>query len=216
MPHQHAIRVAVVSLALFAACQISPLPPNVTGPDAGPSGAGGTGGGDPVGPGSQEPCYCTRRPGRGTSFRCPMGVDEEVSAVIGSAGGTVSLTGQQGRGLPFSLRIPPTALAEPQKITITETSTPPPASFTDYSPVYRVEPVGLELAVPGELRVPWGNRDGSVARDLALYWSPSGEPSSYVRLADSYVNAGFNQASARNGGYLFVGAPKGSAYAHCP
>ena len=211
MPFHRAIRVVLLA-SLAAACGVPPPPPDVTGPPRTDAGAG-----PPTPPPPDpSPCHCTRRPGPGTSFRCPAGADEQASALIGPAGGVVELSGQQGRGVPFSLKIPPRALAAPRRITVTETSTPPPADFIDFSPIYRVDPIDLALTVPGEWQVPWGNFEGDTPRDLALYWSPSGAPTSFTRLPDSFVNAGFNQASARNGGFLFVGAPKGARHAHCP
>jgi hypothetical protein len=60
-------------------------------------------------------------------------------------------------GVPFEMVIPPNALSVPTTITVTELAVPPPAGFADWSPLYRIDPVDLVLAVPATLTVPFSN-----------------------------------------------------------
>lgn len=165
---------------------------------------------------SLDGCPCTRRPGPGNSWQCAMGANESASAVIGPSGGTVSLMGQQGAasGVAMTLQIPPGALASDTTITITETNVPPPASFLDWSPVWRFEPLGLTFAAHATIQMPWGNLSGPVDPALATYWSADG--CTWERRADSYVNAGFMNASIVALGYGFAGSPRTAATASCP
>jgi hypothetical protein len=168
---------------------------------------------------------CTRRtPG---AFRdCPAGIGQSSSGVIGPDGGTVTLQGQQGpvSGVPFSISIPPNALAAPTTITVTELSTPPPAGFADWSPLYRIDPVDLRLAAPATLIVPFSNSccrsttapcGASFSRAMGLFWS--GQDTCVLeRLPSSYVNAGIEQGSATRLGFAIVGFANlgGDPYCH--
>ena len=71
-----------------------------------------------------------------------MGVGESVTRRVGAAGGSVQLTARQGAasGVDFALDLPPTALQADVELRITETTTPPPADFVDFSPIYLAEP----------------------------------------------------------------------------
>jgi hypothetical protein len=182
-------------------------------------GPGGVGGIVPSGNGGagSTVCHCTRRPEGPSSWQCPIGVGQSVSMTVGRAGGTISLTGQQGQssGVPFSLDIPPTALLAPTTITITETTIAPSDGYVDYSPVYRLDPPGLAFAVPVPIAVPWGNSGSSDSASLAIYAAPD-QSASFQSLADSYTNAGFEQGSVKNGGLFFVGYPETSANPACP
>lgn len=173
--------------------------------------------GAPGGAQQPQPCACTRRPGSGTSWQCPIGVGQSASATIGPKGGTVSLYGQQGAGsgVAFELVIPPTALDHDVKITIVETSEAPLGSFVDFSPVYRIEPTDLTFAVPVKVRIPWGNSLTQVSNALSIYWA-GGCGGTFERVPDSYVNAGFNQASTKQLGWAIVGYEKGPSLEACP
>ena len=161
-------------------------------------------------------CGCTRRPGPGNSPSCPVGANESVTVTVGPSGGTIVLWGQQGKGsgAPMRLDIPAGALSVDTAITITETSFSPPASFIDYSPVWQLAPVGLTFDKPVKIIMPWGNEDGTVDGPLASYWSADG--CAWEKVPDSYVNAGFENASIVRLGYGFVGYPKTSLKASCP
>src|ERR1700690_3832310 len=148
---------------------------------------------------------CTRRPaGTSNTFQCPVGLGEYVAKVIGPAGGTLEIQGRQylGSGVTASLAFPPTAFAAPTTVVLTETAIPPPHDFLDWSPVYRVEPLGLALASPTPVRFPWSNVGFSVPRNLAIWFSLDG--SCFTPLPDSYVNAAFNQGSTSTLGYFIV------------
>jgi hypothetical protein len=160
-------------------------------------------------------CGCTRRPGAGNSSLCPAGVGEYVSMDIGPAGGTIAIAGRQGpeTGVDASLAFPPTALAQPTTILLTETAIPPPSDFLDWSPVYKVEPLNLDLAAATPVQFPWGNL-GGVVPDLAIWFSPDG--SCFTRLPDSHTNAGFEMGSTRKLGYFLVAAARSPSTATCP
>jgi hypothetical protein len=145
-----------------------------------------------------------------------MGADQTVTATIGTSGGTIQIAGQQGpaSGVSFQITFPPLALAGPTEISVTETSIPPPTNLGDWSPVYLVQPVGLKLAKVAALRIPWGNVDG-VAPPLAIYERTAAGTCDFERLADSYTNAGFEQASLLELGYLVVGTPVANVPASC-
>ena len=179
------------------------------------AGTGGAGGTDDAG--GSAACPCTRRPGTGNSWQCPAGVGESTSMTIGPAGGKISLVAQQGKGsgVPFSLDIPPTALSQDTVVTITETSLAPPPDFIDYSPVYLVEPASLASSVRIRISLPSGNTSGMLASALSVYAAVQwGDP--FERVADSYVNAGFMQASITQFGLFFAGSPKTPAQTNCP
>ncbi len=168
----------------------------------------------PAEPGATS-CGCTRRPGAGTSFQCPAGVGEESVATIGAAGGTVSIAGRQGAasGVDAAIDFPPTALEAPTEVALIETAIPPPLDFLDWSPVYRVEPLGFTLAAPAPIRLPWSNLSGIVS-GLSIWFSPDG--GCFSRLPDSYTNAGFEQGSITQLGYFVVAAERTASTATCP
>jgi len=163
-------------------------------------------------------CPCTRRPGPGNSYKCPVGANAFSRRTIGPAGGTVTLVGRQGAasGVNFMLSIPPGALSQPTLITVTETNLSPPAGFVDFSPVYHVEPDGLSFAQIAALQVPQGSNLSLVPIDLAIYQSAADDTCAFQPIADSYTNAGFEQSSLTRTGYLFVAAPQSAAQASCP
>jgi hypothetical protein len=166
-------------------------------------------------------CPCTRRSGAGTSFMCPAGAGQSQAMTIGTAGGKVTLAGQEATqtGVPFSLTIPPGALASDTMITVTETSVSPPADFVDYSPIYLVQPAALTTTVALPIVIGWANKSGLSAggpsAPLAIYAAPD-VAGPFTRLPDSYVNAGFMQGSIKAFGAFFSGYPKQPAQAGCP
>ncbi len=164
---------------------------------------------------SATSCGCTRRPGSGNSWQCPEGIGEMVTSSVGPGGGTISIEGRQGpaSGVAAAIDIPPNAIAEPTDITLIETAIPPPHDFLDWSPVYRVEPLGFALATPAPIRLPWQNLSGTVPT-LGIWYSPDG--SCFSRLTDSYTNAGFEQASISRFGYFLVAAQRSAPTDSCP
>jgi hypothetical protein len=193
-------------------------------PDAGPSSMDADA--EPSdGAAAAASCYCTRRPGTGNSVQCPAGVGEHASATIGPSGASVSLQGRQGvaSGVAAQLNFPPTALATPTRITLVETAIPPPEDLLDWSPVYLVQPAGLALAARTPVQLPWssgplstpqGGPSVTTVADLSIWFSADG--TCFTRVSDSYTNAGFEQGSLTQLGYLIVGAPRTASTATCP
>jgi hypothetical protein len=154
-----------------------------------------------------------------------MGADESVTSSLGPSGGSIELMGQQGKaaGVSFRIDFPPGALSQDVTVRVTETSIPPPVEYEDWSPIYLVEPRGLLLGKVAAVRVPWSS-NGSFASSrivyaqagLALHQRDELQTCAFAPIADSYANAGFEQASLTSLGYLFVGAPKSSDKSACP
>ncbi len=187
--------------------------------DGGPTGGGAGGGfvadpvdgvcngialvnpGPPARPLGTTGCYCTRRDAVPVGM-CPRGVNQSASVTIGPEGGEISLVGQQGVGVAFNLKFPPGAIATPTLITVTETSLPPPAGSVDFSPVYRIDPVGLVLAEPAALKLPWSQ--DQICGAPTVFWSATSLCRLEV-LPSSYYNAGFNNGNIGRLGYAMTG-----------
>jgi hypothetical protein len=161
----------------------------------------------------QNRCPCSRAAGRAnppSGWTCPAGTGASASATIGPAGGTLSLvTGTSG--VTLELDVPAGALAETTQLTVTELPGPTPTDYTDYSPVYKLAPTNVTFKVPAHLRLPWSLalKAGVVfygKKELSIYFA-SCAPDGFARLPDSYVNAGFSQASLDRLGYVFAGYP---------
>ena len=162
-------------------------------------------------------CPCSRRPGVNNSFKCAMGTGESITQRVGTAGGSVQLTAQQGAssGVDFRIDVPPKTMQADIEVQITETTNPPPAEFVDYSPIYLVEPGDVSSQFQIRLTVPFGGNDGEIPVTLAIYAAadPAGP---FERVSDSYINAGFLQGSIRHFGAFFAGSPRTAAEAACP
>ncbi len=77
---------------------------------------------------------------------------DSASALIGPAGGTISL--QSGRGDAITLRVPPQALFEPTTLTVTALTESPRRTFSNnIFPGVLLEPEGLVLNRPAKLQV---------------------------------------------------------------
>jgi hypothetical protein len=182
--------------------------------DSGAGGSGGSGGSGGTVCATPLDCPCTRRPGVGNCFICPMGAGQFNSAVINArSGGGLVLYAQQGAGVPFYVAIPAMALATDVRVTVTETTIPPPIDYVDYSPVYVIESP-IPTSRPLQLLMPYSNKSGDVA-NLSIYFAsdPSGP---FSRVANSAVSAGFIEGSISQFGALFVGYPKTPAHQSCP
>jgi hypothetical protein len=155
-------------------------------------------------------CPCTRRPGPGNSFMCPMGSGRFGSYHVPEAGGTIEFATEQGT--PLRLKIPSGALHGATTITITETECPPPASFIDGSPVYQIDPPDLTFAKPVLISVPYAVRSGLVP-PFDIYLTNGGK---FERVADSYRNAGFLEGSISHLGSVMAAKPKTGAEQSCP
>jgi hypothetical protein len=157
----------------------------------------------------QPGCPCTRALGRGNSYQCPMGVGQTNYATIGPAGGSLILPGQQSKasGVSFAITIPPGALASDTLISVEETDLGPPSGLVDWSPVYLLEPRGLQLARVAGLQIPWSSNVSQTPNTLGVYARDENGACGFKRLVDSYTNAGFEQASLTELGYLLVATP---------
>lgn len=160
-------------------------------------------------------CGCSRRTSR-SAIDCPEGLGEYAVTTVDANGGAVSLEGRQGifSGVAAEVTFPPDAFAAPTAITLIETALLPPTDLLDWSPVYLVEPRGLALTSPAAVRLPWGNLPTELVSDLSIWFSPDGI--CFTRLSDSYTNAGFEQGSIAQLGFLIVGTPRTASTATCP
>jgi hypothetical protein len=204
-----------------------------TPPGAGSAGAGGgtimTGSAGAVTTGSagatntgsagatQDPtdaCPCSRALGRANPpahLLCPSGSGAKAQAMIGPQGGTLTLDTHSPEGVVLTLMVPPGALQKATLISVVELPGTTPTGYTDYSPVYSFEPTGLQLSAPAKLNLPWdvvieSGFSLSTPRELSIYESAT-PTDGYARLADSYANAGFSQASLSTLGYVFAAYP---------
>ncbi|MDX2011469.1 MAG: hypothetical protein SFW67_14820 [Myxococcaceae bacterium] len=219
-----AMRVVVAGLfAVSAACFAPAI--EQSGADGG-SGAGSSGEGGEICPSvaivdpgdSVQPagaCLCTRRDDV-PNGRCPRGVGESASAVIGPAGGSVALNGQQARasGVAFTITFPTMALSTPTTITVTETRIRPPTGFVDWSPVFRIDPVGLVLNEPAQVLVPFSQGRGTAIGGGELFWSTD-KPCTLARLPSSSMNAGFNNGNVGRLGYVLSGVARLGTAEYC-
>lgn len=162
-------------------------------------------------------CPCTRRPSGVAESTCPRGAGQMTTTVIGLAGGTASLTGQQGQfsGVALAIAIPPMSLTANSAIKLTETGMAPPAAYIDWSPVWQLAPIGVNFHVPAKVTAPYSNSNGKVDPALAIYTSMDGM--TWTRLSDSQINAGFTTGTLSELPQLmFNGAPRSAANASCP
>ena len=88
-----------------------------------------------------------------------------------------------------------------------ETDLPPPSGFLDWSPVYLIEPRGLSFSKVAGVQLPWSSNLTQIPGTLAIYARDENGTCGWKPLIDSYTNAGFEQASLTQLGYLFVGVP---------
>lgn len=165
---------------------------------------------------ASQDCKCTRRPAGAPSRRCPWGSGSSSSEAIGEQGGIVRLSGTLSTvGVATQLKIPAGALQESIQLTITELKTAPPAGYVDYSPVYRVDPLDLMLESPGEIILGFSNQDGLIPNALSIYHADTPE-GPFTRIPDSYINAGFLQATLMRGGYYFASYVTPEELRPCP
>jgi hypothetical protein len=182
-------------------------------------GAASASGGAPAqGGGAASACPLCTRHSSTLSRLCDKGTDQSASATIGPAGGELSLRGTPSTfSVPLRLTFPPNAVSEDTEITITELSAPTPESLLDFSPIYEISPLGLKFTAAVEVRVPWAYPypDGLIALKPRILWA-SEVDGSYAELPEDYQNAGFNDATLPETGYLLTGYPKGPAHEGCP
>jgi hypothetical protein len=157
-------------------------------------------------------CPCSRRAEAPISMQCPRGSDRAIAMNVGPDGGSIALSGTrqtQAQGVPVKLDIFAGSLENETKITLLESSLSPPDGFVDWSPVYVIEPTGLDFVQGSGITIPWRNSLQEIDDSLAIYFAETAD-GPFEKLADSYVNAGFSQATALKAGYFFVGYPAAS------
>jgi hypothetical protein len=167
-------------------------------------------------------CPCSRAIGRANPPEhrlCPPGSGAKMQATIGPGGGTLMLDTHAAQGSAFVLDVPPGALPMPTVLTVTELPGTTPIGYTDLTPLYVLEPVGLKLAARAKLSIPWNVviASGFELRsppETSIYESAT-QTGGYARLGDSYDNAGFSQGSIDTLGYLFVAYPASIDPASC-
>lgn len=163
-------------------------------------------------------CVCTRRDAV-PAGNCYRGTGHSSSATIGPEGGTLKIEREPGdpskRELPdrFTIRFPPGAILTPTLITVTELADPPPADLVDWSPMYRIEPVGLRFEVPAEVKVRISQGTGPTLFRPALFWSSSSD-CRLERLPGSSVGTNIIQGQVGRLGFAISGyAKKGDSEA---
>ncbi|HLK91855.1 MAG TPA: hypothetical protein VKZ18_18330 [Polyangia bacterium] len=166
---------------------------------------------DPISP--LPGCPCTRRPGVGNSYLCPMGAGATQFAQVDPQGTNVLLFGvlSQTTNVPISIQFPAGAVDVPTVVSITETTVPPPAGLLDWSPVYLIEPRGLVLHKVAKLGIPFSNVT-TVPGDLAIYARSEAAACAFAPIGDSQTTVtqgsqGFTQASLTQLGYVMVASP---------
>jgi hypothetical protein len=172
---------------------------------------GGTGGqdGGVVPPGDGRACPCSRRADQPQSFWCPPGVGSISGLLVGLSGGTITIDGTAATaGTPFSIELPPYALSADVLIGLTESRIAPPAPYVDDSPIYEIQPAGLQLAIPAKVSVPITNFGNVIPREVALYQTFNCG-ASFSRIPDSYQDAGNVVGSMSTLGAVFAGYPRG-------
>lgn len=103
------------------------------------------------------------------------GTGASETATIGPNGGTLSLT---VNGCTSTVTVPAGALESDTELTLTDATDAPPAGYTVYSPVYRLEPTGLQFAKPVSVSLCFEG-DEKLA---TLFWSYPGANAGYERV----------------------------------
>jgi hypothetical protein len=107
------------------------------------------------------------------------------------------------------LNFPPGAVERPTTIRVVESEIDPPAGFIDWSPVFLVEPAGLEVKRPVVLQVPFGNSCAPVGPIDLLSFECGG--SGYSEVPNAYQNDGFMYAAITKLSHVIVAQSKPSA-----
>ncbi|HTQ06068.1 MAG TPA: hypothetical protein VMI54_19535 [Polyangiaceae bacterium] len=153
-------------------------------------------------------CPCSRNDPT-PSMWCPRGADTSTTTTLGPDGGTATLDGTPDTlGVPFRIDIPAGAISVPTQVTLIELSAPTPDGYTDFSPIYEIDPQGLALAQAGSIQINETNvANGKVSEnDLSIYTADSvGGP--WTKLSGDAPNAGFHTAPLLGTGFFFIGRP---------
>jgi hypothetical protein len=113
------------------------------------------------------------------------------------------------------VKIAPGSLDVLTTFKLSETTLSPPIGLFDVSPVYRVESSAAAFANGGEVSVPWTVPSGAVPQGIAVYFSESPD-GPWTPIEDSYMNAGFEQATITGSGYFIAAYPPTPELASCP
>jgi hypothetical protein len=123
-------------------------------------------------------------------------------------GGSLVVSTATGR---FRLDVPPGALPRSTSVRVTEVARPTPVNYTDYSAIYELSPVGLQLSQRARLEILWNfvlapGPGFTSPPEVAIYGAnnPNGP---WTVLEDSVIDAGSSIATSDRFGYVFVGYP---------
>jgi hypothetical protein len=193
-----------------------------TGTGAAGTGAAGTGAagtGAAPQPGPNVTCPCSRAPGGrliSSGVTCPPGTGASQMATIGVSGGSLGVSTATGR---LVLEVPPGAIAGPRLVRVTELARPTPVSHTDYSPIYEISPVDLQMPTPAKVTILWnlvlGPGAGLMSPAVITVYRATTPDGPWIPLMDSAINAGSSSATTDRFGYFFVGYPAGNDPAIC-
>lgn len=151
-------------------------------------------------------CPCSRRACSPPSRSCAPGSGKSTTTRVGPAGGTASL---DTANVPFQVQVFAGSLARDVNLELSELAVPTPDGYEDWSPVYTIQPFGLEFVNGGALQIPFEvphSGGGSVPKALTTFTATSLD-GPWQALPDNYINGGFCQATVLQGGYFFVGMP---------
>jgi hypothetical protein len=138
---------------------------------------------------------------------CELKIVASSRASIGSAGGTLKLVGGwEPTGVPFTITIPPGALDATHEFVVTELKNDAPPCVGPASPIYRVEPSGVRFDRPASIMVTWPPGVTSVAPGGLVVYAAPNEGVPFTAIPDSYINAGFLNASLTETAFVFAGA----------
>jgi hypothetical protein len=164
------------------------------------------------------PCPCTRRPTQLPSA-CAAGVGETAGALIGLAGGRITLIGRQGAASNSLnvLTIAPNTFQTDTWVALTETAIAPPKQYVDWSPIYEITPACFGTIPVATLRLAWGNQFG-VGSTLPGVYHANNRDSQWQLLPESKVDANAHviDVTITELGFYFVGTLKTSTQMGCP
>jgi hypothetical protein len=156
-------------------------------------------------------CPCTRHLGAAPNMFCPPGLDTATTTTIDAQGGTASVTGPADPD-PFIpalvLTVPNGAVTASTDITLRELSTPTPDDYTDFSPLFEIDPPDLAFATAVTVQIFEQNVANGVVswNDVVVYGSDSVN-GPWHELDHQSPNAGLISASTTSGGFFFAGRP---------
>lgn len=152
-------------------------------------------------------CPCSRRACSPPSMSCPRGTGKSTTTRLGPSGGTASLN--PSSGVPFKVDVFSGSLSKAVDIKLSELAVPTPDGYEDWSPIFTIEPLDLDLVNGAALEIPYQvphSGGGTIPKALTTFVATTLE-GPWQPLRDNYINAGFCQATVTTGGYFFVGLP---------